>query len=193
MNPRTSARRALSTALLAASLSLASPAFLTAPAHAQPAGFEVPDALDTPSLLEVLGLPGTPAVPTEDCAPDDQACKDRKENEEQEQKVEEKQKETEEDAKKAEKTIEDVGKKLEECEPGSSSCMEGLTGPGMGEKQGVADMTETIKEFKPGPAGDASAAVTSTCSDFLASLPAGSAGDSQSPFPVSQLCALLGG
>ncbi|MFB6581211.1 MULTISPECIES: hypothetical protein [unclassified Streptomyces] len=196
MNPRTSARRALSTALLAASLSLSAPAFLAAPAHAQPAGFEVPDALDVPSPLNILSAPGasvTAEVPTEDCAPDDQACKDRKEEEEQEKEVEEKQKETEEDAKKAEKTIEDVGKKLEECEPGSSSCMEGLTGPGMGEKQGVTDMTSTVKGFKPGPAGDASAAVTSTCSDFVASLPAGSANDSQSPFPVAQLCALLGG
>ncbi|MER5412207.1 hypothetical protein [Streptomyces virginiae] len=196
MNPRTSARRALSAALLAASLSLAAPAFLTAPAYAQPAGHKLPNPLDVPNLLDILRVSGAPAAlaaPTEDCAPDDQACKDRKENEEQEQKVEEKQKETEEDAKKAEKTIEDVGKKLKECEPGSSSCMEGLTGPGMGEKQGITDMTGTIKDFKPGPAGDASSAVTSTCADFLASLPAGSADDSQSPFPVAQLCALLGG
>ncbi|MFD9420512.1 hypothetical protein ACFWC9_38305 [Streptomyces goshikiensis] len=181
MNPRTSARRALSTALLAASLSLAAPAFLAAPAHAD--------------LTDPVGYAWHPAAgtPAEDCAPDDQTCKDRKEVEEQEAKVEEKQKETEEDAKKAEKTIEDVGKKLEECEPGSSSCMEGLTGPGMGEKQGITDMTGTIEDFKPGPAGDASAAVTSTCSDFVASLPTGSADDSQSPFPVAQLCALLGG
>ncbi|MFF4433676.1 hypothetical protein ACFYZ4_31540 [Streptomyces sp. NPDC001513] len=199
MNPRTSARRALSAALLAASLSLAAAVFLAAPAHARPAGYEARDALDVPSPLDVLGLPWAPAAPTvpivpiEDCAPDDQACKDRKEAEEQEQKVEEKQKETEEDAEKAEKTIEDVGKKLEECEPGSSSCMEGLTGPGMGEKQGITDMTGTVKGFKPGPAGDATTAVTSTCADFLASLPAGSADDSQSPFPVAQLCALLGG
>ncbi|WP_301364383.1 hypothetical protein [Streptomyces xanthophaeus] len=175
MNPRTSARRALSAALLASALSLAAPTLLTAPAHAEPPGY--------PAL----------SAPAEECAADDQACKDRKENEEQEKKVEEQQKETEEDAKKAEKTIEDVGKKLEECKPGSSSCMEGLTGPGMGEKQGVTDMTSTIKDFKPGPAGDASAAVTSTCSGFLASLPTGSADDAQSPFPVSQLCALLGG
>ncbi|MER5931821.1 hypothetical protein [Streptomyces sp. NPDC002054] len=181
MNPRTSARRALSAALLAASLSLAAPAFLAAPAHAQQAGYEFP------------GVLGVPAAPTEDCAPDDQACKDQKENEEQEKEVEEQQKETEEDAKKAEKTIEDVGKQLEECKPGSSSCMEGLTGPGMGEKQGIADMTSTIKGIEHGPAGDATAAVTSTCSGFLASLPAGSTDAAQSPFPVSQLCALLGG
>ncbi|MGW1030606.1 hypothetical protein ACWD4Z_00290 [Streptomyces antibioticus] len=172
MTPRASARRVLRTAVLASALSLAVPVLLAPPAHARP-----------PSSL----------APAEECAPDDQACKDEQENTEQAQKVEEQQQKTQEDAEKADQTIKDVGRRLEECRPGNSACMDQLAGPGMGEKQGVTDMTATVKGFEPGPAGEASAAVTATCSGFPGSLPAGSADPGRSPFPVSRLCALLGG
>ncbi|MFJ7779370.1 hypothetical protein [Streptomyces yangpuensis] len=173
MKPHTPLRRALCSTFLAASLSVTALA-LAAPARAHP-------------------QPGGHLAPVAECAPDDQACKDREKDAEQEKEVEERQNKTDEDAKKADQTIKDVGKQLEECKPGAGSCMDGLTGPGMGEKQGITDMTSTIKENKAGPAGDASEAVTSTCSHFPASLPAGSADSTQSPFPVAQLCALLGG
>ncbi|WP_328906503.1 hypothetical protein OG230_28035 [Streptomyces sp. NBC_00234] len=132
------------------------------------------------------------AVPAEECKPDDQACKDREANGEQAKEIEEEQKKTQAAATQAGKDIDAAGKKLKECPPGDSSCMEELAGTGSGEKKGVSDMTETIGSFKPDPSDNAASAVESTCADFPGSLPAGSADASAAPFPVSQLCSLLG-
>ncbi|MFC8510298.1 hypothetical protein ACFU3J_05815 [Streptomyces sp. NPDC057411] len=135
-------------------------------------------------------LAQTPAAPAE-CAPDDQACKDQEANANEAKEIEEQQKKTKESAAQADKDIKKVGKDLEECKPGSDTCMDKLA-KGNGEKAGLADMTATVNGFKPDPKDNAQSAVTTTCADFPASLPAGSAEPDQSPFPVSQLCSLLG-
>ncbi|MGW0580304.1 hypothetical protein ACWD25_31075 [Streptomyces sp. NPDC002920] len=167
MTSRQSVRRALCTAVLAPALCLAAPVFLAPSAHAQP----------------VLH-----AAAAEECAQDDQACKDQQEA----QKIEDQQKETEAAAGKAGQTIKDVGKQIDACKPGSAECMGKLTGSGMGEKEGIADMTETVHGFKGEPVNNAASVVAATCSGFPALLPPGSSDNSQSAFPVDQLCSLLG-
>ncbi|MFE3249306.1 hypothetical protein [Streptomyces sp. NPDC059209] len=166
MTARVTVRRALFAAVLAPALCVVAPSFLANPAHAQSVRY---------------------VAPAEECAADDKACKDK----EDARQIDEQQKETEAAADKAGETIKDVGKQIDACKPGSGECMTKLTGPGMGEKEGIADMTGTIDDFRGEPANNASAVVTSTCSGFAASLPAGSADDSRSPFPVDQLCSLL--
>ncbi|MGW5780734.1 hypothetical protein [Streptomyces sp. NPDC003863] len=144
-------------------------------------------------LAAALALPTASVAHAEECKPDDQACLDKEANAKEAKEIEEKQKKTEEAAGKAGEDIKDVGKKLDECPPSSASCMGKLTsGKGGAEEKGVADMTETISTFEPEPAGNAQSAVTSTCADFPGSLPQGSADPGQSPFPVDQLCSLLG-
>ncbi|MEU6980634.1 MULTISPECIES: hypothetical protein [unclassified Streptomyces] len=157
-------RRALGAAVLASALALT----------AAPAAFAAP-----------------PAPRADECAPDDQACKDQQANEEEAKEIEEEQKKTKESAAKADKDIAKVGKDLEKCKPGSEACM-GELAKGNGEKKGLEDMTATVDGFKPDPKDNAQSAVTTTCADFPASLPAGSTDPGQSPFPVSQLCSLLG-
>ncbi|WP_416969633.1 hypothetical protein [Streptomyces sp. 4F14] len=124
------------------------------------------------------------AVAASECAPEDEACKD---SEAAAQKVEDQQKKTEEGAANAQKQIDAVGKQIQECEPGSSECMEKLSGSGAAEKQGIADMKDTISGFRTEPADNASSTSTTVCSGFAATLPAG-----ESPFPNDQLCSLLG-
>ncbi|MER7533697.1 hypothetical protein ABTX77_02780 [Streptomyces sp. NPDC097704] len=144
-------------------------------------------------LAAALALPMTSAAHAEECKPDDQACLDKEANAKEAKKIEEQQKKTQEAAGKADKDIKDVGKKIDECPPGSDSCMGKLTsGQGAAEEKGVKDMTETISTFEPEPTDNAQSAVTSTCADFPGSLPQGSGDPGQSPFPVDQLCSLLG-
>ncbi|MFE0653112.1 hypothetical protein ACFVZH_31550 [Streptomyces sp. NPDC059534] len=144
-------------------------------------------------LAAALALPMTAVAHAEECKPDDQACQDKEANAKEAKEIEEQQKKTQEAAGKADKDIADVGKKLDECPPGSSSCMGKLTGgKGAAEEKGLAEMTTTISTYEPEPTDNAQTAVTSTCTAFPASLPQGSDGQGQSPFPVSQLCSLLG-
>ncbi|GGY50492.1 hypothetical protein [Streptomyces tanashiensis] len=144
-------------------------------------------------LAAALGLPLAPVAYAEECKPDDQACLDKEANAKEAKEIEEQQKKTEEAAGQADKDIKAVGKKLDECPPGSASCMGKLTsGKGAAEEKGVKDMTDTISAYQPEPADNAQSAVTSTCADFPGSLPQGSTDPGQSPFPVSQLCSLLG-
>lgn len=157
-------RRALGAAVLASALALAAaPAALAAP----------------------------PAPRADECAPDDQACKDQQANAQEAKEIEEEQKKTKESAAQADKDIKKVGKDLEKCKPGTQACMDELA-KGNGEKEGLDAMTSTVGGFQPDPSDNAQSAVTSTCADFPASLPAGSTDPGQSPFPVSQLCSLLG-
>ncbi|MGP3636973.1 hypothetical protein ACTU45_27095 [Streptomyces sp. 24-1644] len=132
------------------------------------------------------------AAPAEECKPDDQACKDRETNADEAKDIEKEQKKTQEAATQAGKDIDAAEEKLKECQPGVGSCMEKLAGTGTGEKQGVSDMTDTIGSFTPDPSDNAASAVGSTCADFPGSLPPGAADDGAAPFPVSQLCSLLG-
>ncbi|MFF0429191.1 hypothetical protein ACFYUJ_33055 [Streptomyces sp. NPDC004520] len=150
-------------------------------------------ALGAVLLAAALALPMASVAHAEECKPDDQACLDKEANAKEAKEIEEQQKKTKEAAGQADKDIKDVGKKLDECPPGSDSCMGKLTsGQGAAEEKGVKDMTETISTFEPEPTGNAQSAVTSTCADFPGSLPQGSADPGQSPFPVDQLCSLLG-
>ncbi|WP_318207548.1 MULTISPECIES: hypothetical protein [unclassified Streptomyces] len=143
-------------------------------------------------LAAALALPLAPTAYAEECKPDDQACLDKEANAKEAKEIEEQQKKTQEAAGKAEKDIKDAGKKLDECPPGSSSCMEKLAGKGGREEDGFKDMNTTISTYRPEPADNASQAVESTCTAFPASLPQGSSDPGQSPFPASQLCSLLG-
>ncbi|MHC5902779.1 hypothetical protein ACVNF4_02515 [Streptomyces sp. S6] len=129
-----------------------------------------------------------PVAAASECAPDDEQCND---DEASAQKIEDQQKKTEADAANAQKQIDAVGKQLDACKPGSSECMEKLSGSGAAEKQGVADMKDTISGFKTEPGNNASSTSSTVCSDFAATLPA-SADPEQSPFPAGQLCSLLG-
>ncbi|MEU6934646.1 hypothetical protein [Streptomyces sp. NPDC046385] len=157
-------RRALGAAVLASALALAAaPAALAAP----------------------------PAALAEECKPDDQACLDAQANANEAKEIDEQKKKTKESAAKADKDIEKVGKDLEKCKPGSEACM-GELAKGNGEKEGLKDMKTVVDGFKPDPKDNAQTAVTSTCADFPASLPAGSTDPGVSPFPASQLCSLLG-
>ncbi|WP_393061971.1 hypothetical protein [Streptomyces sp. LN549] len=132
-----------------------------------------------------------PLLPAAECEPDDQACKDREANDKEAAEIEKEQQKTQAAADQADKDIEAAGEKLKECPPGSASCMEKLTGKGEREENGVSDMNGTIHSFEPDPSDNAASAVESTCTGFPASVPGG-ADDSQSAFPVSQLCSLLG-
>ncbi|MEU5219648.1 hypothetical protein AB0G79_26085 [Streptomyces sp. NPDC020807] len=154
--------------------------------------------LGAAALVAALALTGAPsvwgvasAVPVEECKPDDQECKDKETNANEAKEIDQQQTKTKEAAAKADKDIAKIGKDLEECTPGSDGCMSKLA-KGNGEKEGLADMTATVKDFRTEPGDNAQSAVTSTCEAFPASLPAGSADPGQSPFPVSQLCSLLG-
>lgn len=145
-------------------------------------------------LAAALGLPLAPAAYGEECKPDDQACLDKEANAKEAKEIEEQQKKTQEAAGQADKDIKAAGDKLKECPPDSSSCMGKLTGgKGAAEEQGLKDMTETIASNETAPADNAAQAVTSTCESFPGSLPQGSTDPGQSPFPVEQLCSLLGG
>ncbi|MER6098230.1 hypothetical protein ABT154_20685 [Streptomyces sp. NPDC001728] len=144
-------------------------------------------------LAAALALPLATGAHAEECKPDDQACQDKENNAEQAKKIEEDQKKTKEAAGKADKDIKDAGKKLDECPPDSSSCMGKLTGgKEAAAEQGLKDMTDTISSNEPEPANNAAQAVTSTCEAFPGSLPQGSTDPGRSPFPVDQLCGLLG-
>ncbi|ALO11445.1 hypothetical protein AQF52_5852 [Streptomyces venezuelae] len=147
-------------------------------------------------LASVLALTLAPALTSvaygAECKPEDQACKDQEANEAEAKEIDEQQKKTQEAATKADKDIKDAGKKLEECPPGSAACMEKLAGKGSREEDGLREMTTTVSEYQPEPADNAAQAVESTCAAFPASLPQGSSDPGQSPFPASQLCALLG-
>ncbi|MFB6841701.1 hypothetical protein [Streptomyces sp. NPDC056361] len=150
-------------------------------------------ALTVAVLAAALALPLAPVAYAEECKPDDQACLDKEANAKEAKEIEEQQKKTQEAAGKADKDIKDVGKKLDECPPSSDSCMGKLTsGKGAAEEKGLEDMTETIDTYEPEPADNAQAAVTSTCTSFPGSLPQGSTDPGKSPFPVDQLCTLLG-
>ncbi|MCB8907094.1 MULTISPECIES: hypothetical protein [unclassified Streptomyces] len=145
-------------------------------------------------LAAALALPLAPTAYAEECKPEDQACLDKEANAKEAKEIEEQQKKTQEAAGQADKDIKAAGEKLKECPPGSSSCMSTLTGgKGATEEQGVKDMTDTIAANKPEPANNAAQAVSSTCESFPGSLPQGSTDPGQSPFPVDQLCSLLGG
>ncbi|SEC32952.1 hypothetical protein [Streptomyces sp. TLI_105] len=145
-------------------------------------------------LAAALGLPLAPAAYAEECKPDDQACQDKEHNADQAKKIEEQQKKNQEAAAKADKDIKAAEEKLKECPPGSSSCMGKLTGgKGAAEEQDLGDMKDTIKKNETAPTDNAADAVTSTCESFPGSLPQGSTDPGQSPFPVDQLCGLLGG
>lgn len=148
-------------------------------------------ALALTAAPAALAQAPVPVAPAAECAPDDQPCKDQEANANEAKEIEEQQKKTKESATQADKDIKKVGKDLEECKPGSQTCMDKLA-KGNGEKEGLAGMTSTVNGFQPDPKDNAQSAVTTTCADFPASLPAGSAEPGQSPFPVSQLCALLG-
>ncbi|MEX0171822.1 hypothetical protein [Streptomyces sp. LMG1-1-1.1] len=144
-------------------------------------------------LAATLALPMTSVAHAEECKPDDQACLDKEANAKEAKEIEEQQKKTQEAAGKADKDIKAAGDKLEECPPGSSSCMSKLTGgKGAAEEQGLKDMTDTISSNEPEPGNNAAEAVTSTCESFPGSLPQGSTDPGRSPFPVDQLCTLLG-
>ncbi|MFF8379556.1 hypothetical protein ACF07V_25890 [Streptomyces sp. NPDC015661] len=150
-------------------------------------------ALGAVLLAAALALPMTSVAHAEECKPDDQACLDKEANAKEAKEIEEKQKKNEEAAAQADKDIKAAGEKLKECPPGSSSCMSKLTGgKGAEEEQGLKDMTGTIASNEPEPANNAAQAVTSTCATFPGSLPQGSTDPGQSPFPVSELCSLLG-
>ncbi|MFD0372375.1 hypothetical protein [Streptomyces sp. NPDC127114] len=168
---------------------------------ALPAAASVRRVLGAAALAAALSLTGTPAVwaappsvPVEECKPDDQACKDNEANANEAKEIDEQQKKTKEAATQADKDIKKVGKDLEACKPDaedSGTCM-GKLAKGNGEKEGLTGMTSTIDGFRPDPSDNAQSAVTSTCAGFPASLPEGSTDPGQSPFPVSQLCSLLG-
>ncbi|MFF9196016.1 hypothetical protein ACF09L_12470 [Streptomyces sp. NPDC014779] len=167
----------------------------------------MPSGQSAPSVRGVLGaavlaaalalsavpaaFAAAPSVPVEECKPDDQECKDKETNANEAKEIDAQQAKTKEAAAKADKDIAKIGKDLEECKPGSDSCMDKLA-KGHGEQEGLTGMTATIEGFRPDPSDNAQSAVTSTCADFPASLPAGSTDPGQSPFPVSQLCSLLG-
>ncbi|WP_079042345.1 hypothetical protein [Streptomyces aureus] len=145
-------------------------------------------------LAAALALPLAPTAYAEECKPEDQACLDKEANAKEAKEIEEQQKKTQEAAGQADKDIKAAGEKLKECPPGSSSCMGRLTGgKGAAEEKGLKEMTDTISSHKPEPADNAAQAVTSTCESFPGSLPQGSTDPGQSPFPVDQLCSLLGG
>ncbi|KOG07764.1 MULTISPECIES: hypothetical protein [Streptomyces] len=145
-------------------------------------------------LAATLALPMASVAHAEECKPDDQVCLDKEANAKEAKEIEEQQKKTQEAAGQADKDIKAAGDKLKECPPSSSSCMGTLTGgKGAAEEQGVKDMTETISSYEPEPSDNAAQAVTSTCESFPDSLPQGSTDPGQSPFPVDQLCSLLGG
>ncbi|MFB7353646.1 hypothetical protein [Streptomyces gardneri] len=151
-------------------------------------------ALTAAVLAAALGLPLAPVAYAEECKPDDQACQDKEHNAEQAKEIEEQQKKNQEAAAKADKDIKAAEEKLKECPPGSSSCMSKLTGgKGAAEEQGLKDMTDTIDTNETAPTDNAAEAVSSTCESFPGSLPQGSTDPGQSPFPVDQLCGLLGG
>ncbi|MEV7374854.1 hypothetical protein AB0O51_28720 [Streptomyces sp. NPDC090301] len=147
-------------------------------------------------LVAALALPvAGPLAPVAygaECQPDDQECKDKEGNAEAAKKIEADQKKTQEAAAQAGKDIAAAGKKLEECPPGSASCMEKLAGKGGREEDGFKDMGATISAYEPEPADNAAKTVETTCDAFPASLPQGSTDPGQSPFPASQLCSLLG-
>ncbi|MFJ5141896.1 hypothetical protein [Streptomyces sp. NPDC088707] len=143
-------------------------------------------------LAAALALPLAPTAYAEECKPDDQACLDKEANAKEAEEIEEQQKKTQEAAGQADKDIKDAGKKLDECPPGSSSCMEKLAGKGGREEGGFKDMSTTLSTYRPEPADNASQAVESTCAAFPASLPQGASVPGQSPFPATQLCSLLG-
>ncbi|MER7947844.1 hypothetical protein ABTY59_10720 [Streptomyces sp. NPDC096079] len=150
-------------------------------------------ALGAVLLAAALALPTAAVAQAEECKPDDQACLDKEANAKEAKEIEEKQKKNEEAATQADKDIKAAGEKLKECPPGSSSCMDKLTGgKGAAEEQGLEDMTETISSNRPEPGNNAAEAVTSTCASFPGSLPQGSTDPGRSPFPVDQLCSLLG-
>ncbi|MFJ9580581.1 hypothetical protein ACIRQF_29850 [Streptomyces sp. NPDC101191] len=142
-------------------------------------------------LASALLLSGAPLASAAECAPDDQVCKDNEANAAEAKEIDAQQAKTKESADKAGKDIEKVGKQLEECKPGSDSCMDKLA-KGNGEKEGLTGMTATINGFQPDPKDNAQSAVTSTCADFPALLPEGSTDPGQTQFPVSDLCKLLG-
>ncbi|WP_328942207.1 hypothetical protein OG259_11590 [Streptomyces sp. NBC_00250] len=143
-------------------------------------------------LAAALALPLAPTAYAEECKPEDQACLDKEANAKEAKEIDEQQKKTQEAAGQADKDIKAAGKKLEECPPGSSSCMEKLADTGGREEDGLKEMGTTISTYKPEPAENAAQAVDSTCAAFPASLPQGSSDPGQSPFPASQLCSLLG-
>lgn len=146
-----------------------------------------------PGLPAALGGPAAAPAYAAECEPEDQACLDKEANEKEAKEIEEQQKKTQEAAGKADKDIQAAGDKLKECPPDSSSCMGRLTGgKGAAEEKGVKDMTATISSYRPEPADNAAQAVTSTCDSFPGSLPKGSTEPGRSPFPVDQLCSLLG-
>ncbi|MFB7448941.1 hypothetical protein [Streptomyces sp. NPDC056194] len=144
-------------------------------------------------LAAALALPVTSVAHAEECKPDDQACLDKEANAKEAKAIEEKQKKNEEAAGQADKDIKAAGEKLKECPPDSSSCMGRLTGgKGAAEEKGLQDMKDTISSNETEPSNNAAQAVTSTCESFPGTLPQGSADPGQSPFPVDQLCSLLG-
>ncbi|MFF0436412.1 hypothetical protein ACFYU9_29885 [Streptomyces sp. NPDC004327] len=146
-------------------------------------------------LASALLLSGASVAAAEECKPDDQACIDKETNDNEAKEIAADKKKTKESADKADKGIKDIGKDLEKCKPGESSgdtCMSGLAKGNNGEQKGMDDMTQTVGNFQPDPKDNAQSAVTTTCHDFPASLPAGSTDPGTSPFPVSQLCSLLG-
>ncbi|MCX5229121.1 hypothetical protein [Streptomyces sp. NBC_00233] len=145
-------------------------------------------------LAAALALPLAPAAYAEECKPEDQACLDKEANAKEAKEIEEQQKKTQEAAGQADKDIKAAGEKLKECPPGSSSCMSNLTGgKDAAAEKGLEDMTDTISSNEPEPTNNASEAVSSTCASFPGSLPQGSTDPGRSPFPVDQLCSLLGG
>ncbi|WP_329620841.1 hypothetical protein OG357_10075 [Streptomyces sp. NBC_01255] len=149
-------------------------------------------ALSAAVLASALALTLAPVAYGAECQPEDQACLDKENNAAEAKEVEEQQKKTKEAAGQADKDIKKIGKDLEECPPGSSSCMEKLAGKGGREEDGLTDMSTTISTNEPEPADNASQAVESTCTAFPASLPQGSSDPGQSPFPASELCSMLG-
>lgn len=184
MRPLPTARRALRAATVLSAFTVAAALPVTGAlgaAYAQPS-YAQPAAAHSA---------GTHLRPGAECEPEDQACKDREANDKEAAEIEKEQQKTQEAAGRADEDIKTAGEKLKECPPGSASCMEKLTGKGEREEGGISDMTGTIDSFQPDPADNAASAVDSTCADFPASLPGGS-DDSQSAFPVSQLCSLLG-
>ncbi|MFD0077510.1 hypothetical protein ACFVIY_34275 [Streptomyces sp. NPDC127166] len=144
-------------------------------------------------LAAALALPVTSAAHADECKPDDQACLDKEANAKEAKAIEEKQKKNEEAAGQADKDIKAAGEKLKECPPDSSSCMGRLTGgKGAAEEKGLQGMKDTISSNETEPSNNAAQAVTSTCESFPGTLPQGSADPGQFPFPVDQLCSLLG-
>ncbi|MFJ9828589.1 hypothetical protein ACIRSU_30110 [Streptomyces sp. NPDC101160] len=163
--------------------------------------------LGAAALASALVLPGASAASAaaatsaasvafaEECKPDDQECLDKETNANEAKEIAAEKKKTKESAAQADKDIEEIGKDLEKCKPGSSgadTCMSGLAKGNNGEQKGMDDMTAAVNGFKPETTSSAAEVGSATCHDFPASLPAGSADPGLSPFPVSQLCALLG-